>query len=419
MSGELERSLKSYADLVVKVAVNVQPGQRLLVCNPFSWGVSLGAIHTVRQIAESAYEAGAGFVDVIWGDELLRRMALFRAPSGTLKLLPTWSSDGVLGYFKRQDAVLILYAEDPDLLKDVDPASVALAEAALSSQVKPIMECRSQKLTNCSVISAPIPAWSSKVFPRDAPDEQAKQLWRAIFRACYLDAPDPLQSWKDHIRDLGARTKYLTRKQYAALHFASKATDLTLGLADRHIWHGGGDTSQQGIPFVANFPTEEVYSLPHRERAEGTVKSTRPLSFGGVLVDDFTVEFEKGRVVRVSATNNEELIRRLLDADEAASRLGEVALVPNSSPISQSGLVFFNTLYDENAASHLAFGQGWKSCIEGGNEMDDNAFIAHGGNESVDHVDFMIGSSDMNVDGLTTGGSREPLMRQGEWVFTP
>jgi len=419
MSAELERVLKSYADLVVKVAVNVQPGQRLLVCNPWSWGVSLDALPLVRQIATTAYEAGASFVDVLWGDEELRRMAFLCAPPETFKRLPAWHSDGVLEYFRRGDAVLILYAEDPDLLKDQDPAIVAMAEATLSSQLKPMMDYRSQKVTNCAVVSAPIPRWSARVFPHETPQVQEEKLWSAIFGACYLDCRDPLQSWREHIQDLGERSKYLTHKKFTALRFTSEVTDLTVGLADGHTWHCAGDVTQKGIPFVANLPTEEVYTLPHRERVEGVVRSTRPLSCGGVLIEDFTVMFRNGKVVSLAAAKNEEVLKRVLEADEGASRLGEVGLVPDSSAISQSGVLFFNTLYDENAASHLAFGRGWKSCIQGGGEMDDDAFIAHGGNESVDHVDFMIGSPDMDVDGLTAEGNREPLMRNGEWAFTP
>ena len=419
MSTELERFLKTYADLVVKVAINVQPGQRLLVCNPWSWGVSLDTIPLVRQIARTAYEAGAAFVDVMWADEELRRMAFLSAPPETFKRLPAWYSEGVLEYFKREDAVLILYAEDPDLLKGQDPAVVAMAEATSSRQRKPIMEYRSQKVTNCAIISAPIPRWSARVFPRETPQVQGEKLWAAIFGACYVDRPDPVQSWTEHIQDLGERAKYLTRKKYTALRFTSKMTDLSVGLADDHIWHGGGDVTQRGIPFVANMPTEEVYTLPHRERVDGVVGSTRPLSCGGVLIEDFSVLFENGRVVEVAAARNQDVLKRVLEADEGASRLGEVALVPDSSPISQSGLVFFNTLYDENAASHLAFGRGWKSCIQGGVGMDDDTFISHGGNESVDHVDFMVGSPDMDVDGLTAAGIREPLMRNGEWAFTP
>jgi aminopeptidase len=243
------------------------------------------------------------------------------------------------------------------------------------------------------------------------------RLWEAIFRICRLDQPDPVAAWQRHAAELAARRDYLNAKRYTALKYTAPATNFTLGLPDHHLWHGGESQTPQGTTFIANVPTEEVYTMPHKERADGVVSSTKPLSYGGVLIEDFSLTYEQGRVVKVTAKKGEAVLQKLIETDEGSARLGEVALVPHSSPISQSGLLFYNTLFDENASNHIALGRAYRFCLEDGTHMTDEEFAAAGGNDSLTHVDFMIGSADMDVDGLTRDGVVEAVMRGGEWAF--
>jgi aminopeptidase len=254
------------------------------------------------------------------------------------------------------------------------------------------------------------------MFPGVPGDEAVSRLWEAIARMCRLDAPDPLAAWETHLEKLETRARILNEKQYSALRYTGPGTSLMLGLPQGHIWMSGRSTSRRGIPFTANLPTEEVFTIAHNARVDGTVRATKPLSYGSTLVEGFSLTFENGLVVDMSAQKNGDTLRRLLDTDEGARRLGEVALVPHSSPISQSGLLYYNTLFDENAASHVALGNAYKFTLQSGNDMTDDQFERSGGNRSAVHVDFMIGSGDLDVDGVLADGTTEPLMRQGEWA---
>ncbi len=241
-------------------------------------------------------------------------------------------------------------------------------------------------------------------------------MWQAIARLCRLDQPDPIAAWAAHLKHLASRSAFLNAKHYAALHFRGPSTDLRVGLPSGHTWVSGQSTSRNGIPFVANIPTEEVFTIADRARVDGTVRATKPLAYGGTMIEDFSLTFKDGRVVQLSASRGEAALRQLVDTDDGAGRLGEVALVPHGSPIAQSGLLFYNTLFDENAASHVALGTAYKFTLAGGETMDDDAFMRAGGNRSAVHVDFMIGSGQVDVDGITPGGAPEPVMRSGEWV---
>jgi aminopeptidase len=247
-------------------------------------------------------------------------------------------------------------------------------------------------------------------------EEAVDRLWDAIARMCRLDSADPLGAWESHLANLGARSDYLNAKRYSALKYTGPGTNLTLGLPAGHTWVSGRSVSAKGIPFTANLPTEEVFTIAHRDQVDGTVRASKPLSYGSTLIEGFTITFERGRVVRMDAERNADTLERLLDTDEGARRLGEVALVPHNSPISQSGLLFYNTLFDENAASHVALGNAYKFTLKGGNEMNDQEFEQAGGNRSAVHVDFMIGSGELDVDGVLSNGAMEPVMRKGEWA---
>jgi aminopeptidase len=311
--------------------------------------------------------------------------------------------------------VLSIYANDPDLLKDEAPEGVGMLQTATSRAMQPFRELVSRNQTNWAVIAAAGSGWAAKVFPDRPAGEQTALLWDEINRLCRLDRPDPIAAWRQHIDELAARADYLNRRRYDALRYSGPGTELTVGLPGGHVWVSGHTVSRSGIQFTANLPTEEVFTIPHKDRVDGSVRSTKPLSYGGTLVEDFSIRFSGGRVVDVKAARGETVLRHLIETDAGAARLGEIALVPHSSPVSQSGRLFYNTLFDENAATHVALGAAYKFTLQGADSMDDDAFGRAGGNHSVIHVDFMIGSGDLDIDGVSANGVSEPLMRRGEW----
>jgi aminopeptidase len=412
-----EKKLEQYADLAIKVGLNLQPGQRLFITNVSSGGVTLEAAPLVRHLAAAAYRAGARFVDVLWADESLRLMRFAQAPLDSFEEYPTWQVAAELEYIERGDAVLSVKADDPDLLRGQDPALVGLARKVTWQHLAPVMEHIERNSTNWLVIAGATPAWAARIFPEVPAARQVDRLWESIFAMCRVDTVDPVAAWRAHVANLAARRDYLNGKGYSALHFTGPGTDLTVGLPKGHIWNSAGMPSRQGIEFIANLPTEEVFTLGDRGRAEGTVKASLPLSYGGTLIEDFTVTFAEGRAVSTTAARGEAVLRSLLGTDEGAARLGEVALVPHSSPIAKAGRLFLNTLIDENAASHLALGSAYRFSLKSPEALSDDAFAAAGGNTSLVHVDFMIGSGELDVDGVTETGGVEPVMRRGEWTF--
>ena len=410
--------LDLYAELAVRVALNLQPGQRLLIIGPLmNGGVSLEAAPLVRRIAASAYRAGAELVEPLWGDEPLQLARFHHARPETLSAFSAWLPHALAEHARGGNAILSIYANDPDLLQGEPTERVGALQQATSRSMTAFRELISRNQANWGVVAAASAAWAAKVFPDVPPAQQVERLWDAIARLCRLDQPDPVAAWQAHLAALAARSEFLNRRRYSALKYAGPGTDFTLGLPRGHIWVGGSSVSSRGIRFVPNLPTEEVFTIADRGRADGTVRSTKPLSYGGSLIEDFTVRFERGRVVSLSAARGEPALRQMIDTDEAAGRLGEVALVPHTSPIAASGRLFYNTLFDENAASHLALGSAYKFTLAGGDAMSDEAFERAGGNKSAIHVDFMIGSASLDVDGVFDDGRTEPLMRQGEWTM--
>ena len=412
-----EQKLEIYGDLAVRVALNLQPGQRLLIIGPLmNGGVSLEAAPLVRHIAASAYRAGAELVEPIWGDEKLQLTRFRNARPETLGAFSKWLPATLVEHAEAGGAVLSVYANDPDLLQHEPTELVGALQKATSQSVTPFRELISRNQTNWAVIAAAGEAWAAKVFPDAPADQRAARLWETIARLCRLDRSDPVEAWQEHLSALMARSDDLNRRRYTALKYSGPGTELTLGLPAGHIWVSGASTTRSGIRFVPNLPTEEVFTIADRNHVDGTVRSTKPLSYGGTLIEDFSMVFEGGRVVSVKAARGEEVLRQMVATDETAGRLGEVALVPHNSPISQSGRLFYNTLFDENAASHVALGSAYKFTLSGAEEMSDEQFEQAGGNKSAIHVDFMIGSGELDVDGVLGNGKAEPLMRGGEWV---
>jgi len=412
-----EQRLRAYAELTVRIGLNLQPGQRLLIVGPIAnGGASLEAAPIVRQITAAAYRAGARLVETLWGDEALLAARFAHAPRDSFDEFSAWLPDALSDHVKNGHAVLSIYANDPDQLKDAPPELVAAVQQATASNVRPFREHISRNHTNWAVVAAPAVAWAARVFPDIEASQQVARLWDAISRLCRLDQPDPIVAWETHLGELAERTECLNRKQYTALQYRAPGTNLTIGLAEGHQWVGGSSINAAGFRFAPNLPTEEVFTMPHKDRVNGTVRSTKPLSYGGTLIEGFSLRFVDGRVVEVNADRGESVLRTLVAMDAGAARLGELALVPHSSPISQTGRLFYNTLFDENAASHVALGAAYKFTLRGGEAMSEDAFEAAGGNRSAAHVDFMIGSGELDVDGVLPGGAVEPVMRRGEWV---
>ena len=413
----IDQRLESYADLTVSVALNLQPGQRLMIVGPLmNGGVSLEAAPLVRAIAASAYRAGAELVEAIWGDEPMQLARFRHARRDGFGHFSAWLPKTLAEHADAGHAVLSVYCNDPDLLQH-EPADLAGAlQRATSRSVMPFRELISRNHTNWAVVAAAAAAWAAKVFPDEPVDDRLGTLWDTIARLCRLDRPDPVAAWREHLAGLSARSDQLNRRRYSALRFSGPGTQLTVGLPSGHIWVSGASTSRNHITFVPNLPTEEVFTIADRARVEGTVRATKPLNYAGTLIEDFSVRFEGGRVVDVSAARGQAVLQQLVDTDEAAGRLGEVALVPQASPIAQSGRLFYNTLFDENAASHVALGTAYTFTLSGADAMTDDEFARAGGNRSAVHVDFMIGSSELDVDGVLDNGDGEPLMRRGDWV---
>ncbi len=412
MAQPSEQTLAKYAELIVRVGLNIRAGQRLAITT-----APLESAPLTRLITASAYDAGARLVDVRYTDEQISLIRFQHAPRDSFEEFPEYFAAGLEQHLKNGNATLSIYAEDPDLLKDQDPALIATAQKAAQQHTLPAINLLTRNASNWCVVSLPVPSWAAKVFPDLPPELRLDCLWEAIFKVCRLDQPDPVAAWKQHVDQLASRAKTLSDKQFSALHYTAPGTDFTVGLPKGHCWMGGQITSENGIAFIANMPTEEIFTLPHNDHADGIVHASRPLSYGGTLIQDFSLTFKDGRVVDFTAAQGADTLRELLDTDEGARHLGEVALVPHSSPISQSGILFYNTLFDENAASHLALGKAYSFTLQNGEQMDEDSFAAAGGNHSLVHVDFMIGSGQTDIDGIRADGKREPIMRKGEWAF--
>ena len=396
----------------------MQEGQRLLIGAPAVArnGVSLELAPLVRLIVKKAYQIGAKLVEVMWEDDQTRLFRYQYAPKDSFKEYPAWRTDGAFNFAKESDAMLFIAARDPDLLSDIDSNLILPSTKTYLNHMKPANDIRRKGLVNWSAIAAPLDGWADKVFPELPQNERKDKFWDTIFEICRVTQDDPIKAWQNHINQLVTRASYLNNKQYSALHFRAEGTDLTIVLPRTHIWKSAHFSTQMGFSNVVNMPTEEIFTTPHKDMTEGTVSATKPL-VTAVTVEDLVLTFSKGKVVNISASKGEDYMRNYIKTDEGASRLGEVSFVPHSSPISQSGLLFYNILIDENASCHIALGSGIKTCIENGFKMTDDEFAALGGNSSMLHIDFMIGSEKMNVDGIMEDGSTDPIMRKGEWNF--
>jgi aminopeptidase len=402
--------LDRLAEVAVKVGLQLQPGQDLLMTAPTA------ALPLVRRVTEHAYKAGAGLVTPIFSDEVVTLSRYRFGRDDGFDRAAEWLYDGMSKAFAANTARLAIVGDNPMLLSGEDPLKVARASKANSIAYKPALEHIVNFDINWNIIAYPSLSWARLVFPNDEENVAVGKLADAIFSASRVDRDDAISAWRDHNAALRSRTEWLNGQRFDALHYTGPGTDLTIGLAHGHEWQGGASTAKNGITCNANIPTEEVFTTPHAGRVFGHVVSTKPLSYQGSLIEGMAVRFEEGRIVQAKATRGEEVLNKVLDTDEGARRLGEVALVPHSSPISKSGLLFYNTLFDENAACHIALGQCYSKCFIDGTTLTPKQIAAQGGNASLIHIDWMIGSDGLDIDGLYADGRRVPVFRKGEWA---
>ncbi|WAA12767.1 aminopeptidase [Fervidibacillus halotolerans] len=406
-----EKKLDKYAELVVKVGVNVQAGQTIVI------NAYLHDAPFVRLLTKKAYETGAKHVYVNWSDEEIAKLKYELAPDEAFEEFPYWRAKEREELAEQGAAFISIASSNPDLLKGVDPKRIATFNKAAGQAMHKYRQYIQSDKVSWTIIGASSKSWATKVFPNISDSEKVEKLWDAIFKACRIDHEDPVQAWREHDQFLHNIVEYLNGKRYEKLHYTAPGTDLIIRLPKNHLWVGGGSVNEKGHAFMANMPTEEVFTAPDKYGVDGYVTSTKPLSYGGNLIENFTLTFEKGRIIDVKAEKGEEILRNLIESDEGSHYLGEVALVPHQSPISQSNILFYNTLFDENASNHLAIGSGYAFCIEGGKSMTEEELLKHGVNRSITHVDFMIGSEKMNIDGILSDGQKEPIFRNGNWAF--
>lgn len=407
-----DQKLDRLGEVAIRVGLGLREGQELLLTAPTD------ALPLVRRIVAHAYKAGAKYVTTLLADDALALARFQHAPDSSFDYAPEWYYNAIADAFKSGAARMAITGANPALLSGQDPAKVSRANVAMSKAYKPAMELITRHEINWTIVAAATPAWAALVFPGEPEELALGKLWDAIFRTSRITGNDPVADWQKHGENLKRRVDLLNAKRFHSLRFFTPdgSTDLTVGLADQHLWAGGGTTAGNGICCQPNIPTEECFTTPHKDRVHGVVSASKPLSHQGTLIENIRCRFEAGRIVEITATKGEEAIRKLISTDDGARRLGEVALVPHNSPIAQSGILFWNTLFDENAASHIALGQAYSTCLINGEKMSNEELAKLGANESLIHVDWMIGNATMNIDGLSAAGAAEPLMRDGDWV---
>lgn len=402
---------EKYAELALKTGVNLQKGQALVINSTIE-----GADFT-RIVARKAYEMGAKNVHINWSDDELTYLKYYYAPEEVLTNVPEWQVRKQLDFAEDGAALLNIRSTNPDLLKDIDPAKIAKATKASGEAMKEFRQYTMNDRIPWSIISIPTGDWAQKIFPNKSKEDAIESLWKEIFQIVRVDQEDPIAAWDEHNNMLRQAREYLNKKSYKALIFKSEGTDIRFELPEGHIWKGGSAKLPNGKDFNPNMPTEEVFTMPHKYKVDGKVTATKPLVYGGNMIDGFSLTFKDGKVVDFEAEKGYDTLKHLLETDEGATRLGELALVPHASPVSQSGLIFYNTLYDENASCHIALGKAYPTNLEGGSDMNEEELDKHGVNDSLIHVDFMIGSADLDIDGETQDGQKEPVFRQGAWAI--
>lgn len=408
---DFQQKLEEYAELVVKVGLNIQKDQPLLI------GTTTDTIEFTRLIVKKAYEAGAKRVDVNYTDEVNSRLFYDLAPDEAFHEYPKWLTMQRDELIENKGALLWIDAENPDLLEGVPIDRISnfqkSAGKALANYRKAVMN----DVITWSIVAIPSEKWAAKVFPQLEAEHQMEALWNLIFQVVRIGEGTAVQKWKEHIDHLESRAALLNAKRFKKLHYKADGTDIQVELPAGHIWLSGASKNAQAVPFIANMPTEEVYTAPLKTGVNGYVKNTKPLVYQGNIIDNFTLTFENGAITKVQAATGEELLQELTQTDEGAKYLGEIALVPHESPISSSNVLFFNTLFDENASNHFAIGEAYPTCVEGARGLPHDELVNLGLNTSIVHEDFMIGSADMDIMGELEDGTMEQIFKKGTWAF--
>ena len=405
-----EEKLQKYAELIVKVGVNVQPGQEVVLY------INVDQQQLAHLIVKEAYKAGAGKVMIKWSDTFAQREFLEHASDEFLENVPEFAKEEAQYIADHRCCRISVMSEDPGAFGGIDQKRVAAYQSANGKALMPVRQATQNNDLSWTVVAAASPAWAERVFPDLKGEAAVDRLWEEIFKTTRIDREDPIQAWKDHDTKLHEKEDWLNKEQFSALHYTSPRTDLTIGLPENHVWEGGGSKNAAGIEFMANMPTEECFTAPDNRRIDGYVTSTKPLSYAGNILENMKFTFKDGKVVEATAEKGQAVLDHLLETDEGVRSLGEVSLVPDPSPISQSGITFFNTLFDENASDHLALGAAYPFNVQGGTKMSKDQLKAKGINFSQAHVDFMVGSADMNIDGVKKDGTIVPVFRNGDWA---
>ena len=404
-------NLKKYARLIAETGVNVQDNHTVVL------QISVDQAPLARLITEEAYRLGAAEVIVQWSDETIQREFLAHAATDRIENIPQYKIDQTDDWIAKGASRISVVSSNPDALAGVDAQRVAAFQAANGKALVNLRKATQANKVSWTVVAAASEGWAAKVFPELATsEEQVDALWNEIFKTTRIYEENPVIAWDIHDKKLQEKAAELNEQQFTALHYTAPGTDLTIGLPKNHLWEGAGSYNARGEEFMANMPTEEVFTAPDSRRVDGYVSSTKPLSYAGTIISGMKFTFKDGKVVDFSAEQGEEALKNLLAIDEGAKHLGEVALVPDPSPISQSGLIFYNTLFDENASNHLAFGSAYAFNLQGGTEMSEEELAEAGLNRSQTHVDFMVGSDKINIDGIKEDGTIVPVFRNGDWA---
>ena len=406
----MRKEIANYIEMIIRIGINIQKGQILVVSAP------VVTFEFTRKVVEIAYKFGAKEVVINWTDEVCGKYRYLYGAEEIFDIYPKHQADMMKDYAEKGAAFLSIYATDPEILKDVDQERVARAQKARSIALKDYYAKVMNNENQWCVVSIPTDAWSKKIYPDLQGEEAKEKLWNQILSIVRADSENPVEEWNKHLTNLKNTMNYLNSMKFRKLRYRnSLGTDLEIGLPKGHIWTAGGETSKDGVYFVANMPTEEVFTLPKKDEVNGIVYSSKPFCYGGNLIENFYLKFENGRVVEAGAEKGEEILIKLLDSDDGTRYLGEVALVPYDSPISNSNTIFYNTLFDENASCHLALGQAYPVCLEGGSEMNEDELKKNGVNISMVHEDFMVGTSDLEIVGITEDGEEILIMKDGNF----
>lgn len=406
-----EEKLAQFAELAVKVGTNIQQGQTLLI------NTTVDTIEFTRLVVKEAYKAGAARVTVNYSDDVVARQLFENASVEEFEKFPRWITEQRDELIKRGGALLWIDAADPDLMAGIPVEKISANQKASGKALENYRDAVMNDKIAWSIIAIPSKKWAAKVFPELPEEEQVPAMWEAIFKTVRIGEGSAVENWQAHLKNLHVRGDLMNEKHFAKLHYTAPGTDLIVGLPDKHIWATGSSKTPQGTEFVANMPTEEVFTLPSKYDVNGYVSSTKPLVYQGNIIDNFKLTFENGVIVKAEAQQGEELLNELIKADEGSKYIGEIALVPHESPISASGLLYYNTLFDENASNHIAIGAAYPTCYEGGSELSEEEMDKAGINVSITHEDFMVGSAEMDIDGIHADGTVEAVFRKGAWAF--